>query len=797
MLKIQNLSDWNPEICRVENRKSVGLEFQNLSDWNIMNTGFIEKQGAALNLNYTQQLQRLNEYQKAAVFDESNACLVNANVGSGKTTVLITKVMYLHYEKQIPYEQMVVLTFTNKAADEIKDRLYALEPEITEEQLWGFGTFHSVCLTMLKKMLPVENWGYTKEFMVMDPDEELEMAEQLILTYQLKIKYKNRLKKRLEQKNSKYQDDIEKLKALLKEEKRRQDKMTFDELLENTCKLVKMSAEKMDSAEIEEASKKNANLQDNENTGLHDISWIIVDEVQDSDEKQLELIDCLKKPETCFFAVGDPNQVIYSWRGSAFHIFYQLKTKYQATELTLPVNYRSSSEILAVARCFMQQGGTLQGGRESGDKIQVRNMYDPFQEADYLAGRIRELHTSGLPYREIAIFYRLQNQSEIFEHVFEKEGIPFEVSLKKTVKDIPVLDWMIRVLRFSVNPKDKSSSIAVLADKRYGDGMSVKEAETMLAILCANRKIQMDTLQSDNQEINSKLCKLDICKKMLGFSQTYDKIQTATAEDLWNYFSLENHLHPTTASYVEDRTYVMDFLERMIAYQKEQQKNVVEGFSEFLNMASLYGMNILKKEIHNENDTVKLMTLHASKGLEFSHVFITGVNYGLIPLQTKSFEEEEEEQRLFFVGITRAKEHLELSYYTNPGQYRAAPGPSRYLRMIPGNLIEGQEKDKESSATHLQDLKRQILAARTNQSEHIELQEAGKISECKTPSANTGTKNLSLEDDMVTTEKRRVRHPKYGTGSVVREDDMMITVDFDDYGEKELMKMFGGLEELS
>lgn len=718
--------------------------------------------------NYTQQLQRLNEYQKAAVLDESSACLVNANVGSGKTTVLITKVMYLHYEKQIPYEQMVVLTFTNKAADEIKERLYALEPEITEEQLWGFGTFHSVCLTMLKKILPVENLGYTKEFMVMDPDEELEMAEQLILTYQLKIKYKNRLKKRLEQKNSKYQDDIEKLKALLKEEKRRQDKMTFDELLENTCKLVKMSEQKMD-----------------------DISWIIVDEVQDSDEKQLELIDCLKKPQACFFAVGDPNQVIYSWRGSAFHIFYQLKTKYQATELTLPVNYRSNSEILAVARCFMQQGGTLQGGRESGDKIQIRNMYDPFQEADYLAGRIRELHASGLPYREIAVFYRLQNQSEIFEHVFEKEGIPFEVSLKKTVKDIPVLDWLIRVLRFSVNPKDKSSGIAALADKKYGDGMSVKEAEKTIDSLCETRKMQIETPQSEKQKINS-----DIRRQMLGFSQAYFNARSTTAEDLWNYFSLEDHLHPTTALYVEDRTYVMDFLERMITYQKEQQKNVVEGFSEFLNMASLYGMNILKKEIHNENDTVKLMTLHASKGLEFSHVFITGVNYGLIPLQTKSFEEEEEEQRLFFVGITRAKEHLELSYYTSPGQYRAAPGPSRYLRMIPGNLIEGQEKDRESPAAHLQDLKRQILAARTNQSEHIELQEAGKISECKNPSANTGTKNLSLEDDMVTTQKRRVRHPKYGTGSVVREDDMMITVDFDDYGEKELMKMFGGLEEL-
>ena len=386
----------------------------------------------------------------------------------------------------------------------------------------------------------------------------------------------------------------------------------------------------------------------------------------------------------------------------------------------------------------------------------------------------------------------MQNQSEIFEHVFEKEGIPFEVSLKKTVKDIPVLDWLIRVLRFSVNPKDKSSGIAVLADKKYGDGMPVKEAEKTIDSLCATRKIQIETPQSEKQKINS-----DIRKQMLGFSQAYFNARSTTAEDLWNYFSLEDHFHPTTASYVEDRTCVMDFFTHMITYQKEQQKNVVEGFSEFLNMASLYGMNILKKEIHNENDTVKLMTLHASKGLEFSHVFITGVNYGLIPLQTKSFEEEEEEQRLFFVGITRAKEHLELSYYTSPGQYRAAPGPSRYLRMIPGNLIEGQEKDRESPAAHLQDLKRQILAARTNQSEHIELQGAGKISGCKNPSANTGTKNLSLEDDMVTTQKRCVRHPKYGTGSVVREDDTMITVDFDDYGEKELMKMFGGLEELS
>lgn len=721
-------------------------------------------------MNYKEQLQRLNEYQKAAVFDESNACLVNANVGSGKTTVLITKVMYLHCERQIPYRQMVVLTFTNKAADEIKERLLALEPDIPEEELWGFGTFHSVSLRMLKEQLPVEQLGYTKNFTVMDPDEEVELAEQLIVTYQLKIKYKNRLKKRLEQQKSKYKDDIETLKVLLQEAKKSQDKMTFDELLTNTCKLLKDDRESQDK--IERGT----------------LSWIIVDEVQDSDEKQLALIDCLKSPNTHFFAVGDLNQVIYSWRGSAFHIFYQLKTKYQATELTLPVNYRSSKEILAVARCFMQQGGVLEGSRaetESGEKIQIRKMYDPFQEADYLAGRIRELHEAGVPYREIAIFYRLQEQSAVFEQVFAREGIPFEVSLKKTVKDLPVLNWLLKVLRFAVNPRDLASGIAAITDKKYGDGMTVREAEKELAFLIE------DSIGAESENLNriqetEKEVSVGLADCMIGFEKEYRDCASITAEEIWNYFSLDSYLHPTTAGYRENRALVRDFLQRMIAYQEEKKEKVLDGFREFLNLSSLYGIHILQKEIHNEDDSVKLMTLHASKGLEFSYVFITGVNYGLIPLQTKSFEEEEEEQRLFFVGITRAKERLELSYYTNPGQYRAMPGPSRFLRMIPGKLVEGGESEKTDAAAHLQELKREILKKR-------------QMEEDKR-SSNSYTEKKKQQDPVLKMNRtdqrppKKVKHSKYGYGVIISEDDIMIKVMFEDYGEKDLMKAFTALE---
>lgn len=714
-------------------------------------------------MKYKEQLQRLNEYQKAAVFDESNACLVNANVGSGKTTVLITKVMYLHYEKQVPYRQMVVLTFTNKAADEIKERLLALEPDIPEEELWGFGTFHSVSLRMLKEQLPVEQLGYTKNFTVMDPDEETELAEQLIVKYQLKIKYKNRLKKRLEQQKSKYQDDIETLKVLLQEAKKNQDKMTFDELLTNTCKLLKDYRESQDK--IEGGTP----------------SWIIVDEVQDSDEKQLALIDCLKSPETHFFAVGDPNQVIYSWRGSAFHIFYQLKTKYQATELTLPVNYRSSKEILAVARCFMQQGGALESSRtesRDGEKIQIRKRYDPFQEADYLAGRIQKLHEVGVRYQEIAIFYRLQEQSAVFEQVFAREGIPFEVSLKKTVKDLPVLNWLLKVLRFAVNPRDLASGIAALTDKKYGDGITVREAEKELAFLIEDRigaeSENLNRIQETEKEVS-----VGLADCMIGFEKEYQDCAIITAEEIWNYFSLDSYLHPTTADYRENRALVRDFLQRMIAYQEEKKEKVLDGFREFLNLSSLYGIHILQKEIHNEEDSVKLMTLHASKGLEFSYVFITGVNYGLIPLQTKSFEEEEEEQRLFFVGITRAKEHLELSYYTNPGQYRAMPGPSRFLRMIPGKLVEGGELEKTDAAAHLQELKREILKNR-------QTEEDKRNSKQQDPIRKT--------DQADQRPPKKVKHSKYGYGVIISEDDIMIKVVFEDYGEKNLMKAFTALE---
>lgn len=691
-------------------------------------------------MHYEKELERLNEYQREAVLDESDACVVNANVGSGKTTVLISKIVYLHYAKNISYKDMIVLTFTNKAANEIKERLMVSDESIKSEELEGFGTFHSVALHLLKEVLPIEKIRYEKDFLVIEPDEELDIALQIIQEEKLKIKYKNRLKKRLEQamviekeeeKVSPYDDDIFKLAELLKEEKIKQNKMSFSDILQNANLLL----------------------------GEHKIEpkWIIIDEVQDSDKIQLDFIDKLKGENTKLFAVGDPNQVIYSWRGSSLNVVYTLKHKYNAKELSLPINYRSSNAILEAARCFQQNGSRLMGARETENKIIVKNHYNPFNEACYLVDKIKEIHKSGVPYKEIAIFYRLQNQSQVFEDVFLKNDIPFEVSMKKTISDSPVLNWMIKLFRFCVNPNDFSSAIYVLSNKEYGEKMTEKTA----------RKIVKE----------QNIIKSELLEKMHEFISKCSEIKMA--EEIYNYFEFDKYIKPTSATYIDDKEAINALLNIIIEYVKEKQMIFLDGLREFINSSALYGVNILKKDINSDIDAVKLMTLHASKGLEFSYVFITGVNYGLIPLHTRDMEEEEE-QRLFFVGITRAKDYLELSYYTNPDYHKAAPGESRYIHMIPEKLIQN-DKVKNNNV-NLQELKKQIQEAKAQ----------GKKEEVSV----TETVELPVVEEINETTTKKVSHKKYGTGKVLKEDDMMIEVEFENYGVKEFIKAFSELESL-
>lgn len=752
-------------------------------------------------------LNKLNPYQKEAVLDESPACLVNANVGSGKTTVLTAKVRYLCEQKGVDPKDLMVLTFTNKAANEIRERLENLTGK--EEDLW-FGTFHSVALRMLQTILPVEELGYTKEFQVCIPEEEMQMAQQLITEQNLQIKYKNRLKKRLDQSRQKsgrkpkdYGDDFERLCTLLEEEKKKQNKMTYEELILHTGQLLQSHPEILRPL------------------------WLIIDEVQDCDQSQLDLLDSLMGKDSHLFAVGDPNQVIYSWRGSAFQIFFQLKNRYQAMELSLPINYRSSGTILSAARRFLQNGSTLEGVKSEGGKVQIRKQYDPFQEAEDLAARIRELHMQGIPYHEIGILYRLQNQSALLEQVLTRNGIPVHVAVKEKMEDIPVVQWFFHVLRFCVNHSDTTSGVEALCNKTYGEGWTTKKALQQI-----RRWETEETLPKDSPLFSG----------MVNVQE--DVFVTATTDQLWERFSLDRYLMPSRAGYREDKVRIMGIFAGI------REKGSVR---EFLNDVALYGIpllysvektnpvaenqitedlttncsntedfdgkeqtyiGIVKKEKFREEaeDAVQLMTLHASKGLEFTCVFIIGVNDGLLPLRGTGFEQEEEDRRLFFVGMTRAKEQLELSYYTSPDGYGILPGPGKYLKMFPKDLIEGLDEPKYaegSAAEHLQAMKRQILQAREERTLQMPEEDFRTISpeiDVEKPDTdpcrheekeeNPAKSATNHTDADSVANQPRVAHEKYGVGTVISENEDTITIRFDDYGEKELLKMFTVLHPL-
>lgn len=277
----------------------------------------------------------------------------------------------------------------------------------------------------------------------------------------------------------------------------------------------------------------------------------------------------------------------------------------------------------------------------------------------------------------------------------------------------------------------------------------------------------------------------------------------ASAAELFEYFGLREALHPTSAGYAEDERLVLEFLEKMCVscsrgdageIREAGQKGVSEtgaakipeiswedggkvcfadAVRKFINSSALYGMqaDAGEKTADEEprkrgeaQDRVRLMTLHASKGLEFDTVFIIGVNQGLIPLQCRSFEQEEEERRLFFVGITRAKNSLELSWYTNPGEPGVLGEPGRYLRMIPEQVLErGDRKSPEERRSDLQRMGRQVREQIRKKEESVR-------------------------------EVLRVRHRKYGEGVLVAEDEMTVTAEFEGYGRKQFLKALNEVE---
>lgn len=369
-------------------------------------------------------LARLDEAQLSAVLCDSPSAVVRAPVGSGKTHVLAHRVLFLHRVRAVPLRRMAVLTFTNRAAAEIRARIVALSDggRPDPDHLWLVGTFHGVARALLSQALPIDRIGYGPDFTVLDDEGCERLLEDLISRHHLRIRGRRRLRARLRAREcmALSRDDLPRLAALYADEKRAAHAMDFDDLIGYATQLLDLRDSK--AFAMADRGTGDAPRED------YAPSCVVVDELQDCEPRELDFLRSLRGRDASFFAVGDPHQAIYSWRGSLPEVFSRARTDLGRHEHVLRRNYRSTRTILECARTVLgpqpELGGELTSTRDLGKRIVLRRDHDPLSEALYLAERVAGLRVEGIPYGEMAILFRLRAQAEVIRAALVGRGIP-------------------------------------------------------------------------------------------------------------------------------------------------------------------------------------------------------------------------------------------------------------------------------------------------------------------------------------------------------------------------------------
>ncbi len=637
--------------------------------------------------------QRLNQQQRHAVFHPTNYTLLAAMVGSGKTTVLIAKIFYLHFIQHVPFEKMVVLTFTNKAAREIKERIALFMGDGTQQKaLRYFGTFHAVARQLLEEHPQLTSLGFKPGFLILDEQEKQNFLERIITQEGLRLKYQSKLAKRWKSfketgsvlmGNMKEPDDLERLIELAEQEKRRNNCMDFDDLLEHALSLLQ--------------------------TKVHQPpEWIIVDEFQDCNAVQLDLIAGLKAEDSKLFFVGDPNQSIYAWRGSKEHIFKEVYAQGQATWMELPYNYRSTKSILGVAEnLLLEQNSALIATRQAGNPIALVKHFDDQQEAFYLREQILKLQQEKEGKASVAILFRTHEQIKIVEAVFKQANIPMQLSKQHGIYADPVHTFLLHVFKLCCRPHDIDACLAVLCDKKFG--IFKRSAKLIKAL----HRAEADQSALDaailyvRQNKPEQLAFVYFLQQVKGFTQHFLTRDERQTNKLLSYLGLTELLKPTSVHHA-DYLQALDTAWTQLCLFMDQKSwgTPAETFLLALDQVVLEASFFINERQKEQGKGVHLMTIHAAKGLEFDHVFISGVNTGIVPLQRHQRSQNlKEEKRLLFVAITRGKNTVEMGWHVQPSFPQATPEPSYFLNAIPESLLERRvpasvaDKETEQGAT--------------------------------------------------------------------------------------------------
>ena len=717
------------------------------------------------------QTELLNDVQRAAVEHTDGPVLIFAGAGSGKTRVLTNRIAYLLEEKKVFPDRILAVTFTNKAAGEMKSRLERMVGAPARD-LW-VGTFHSMCVRMLRR--DGRKIGISPNFAIMDDADQRAIVREVIADLDFDerqvvpgaalaeiSKAKNNLwsPDEYEQKNPSFAG--ERYAQVYREYDRRlaeSNGLDFDDLISRAIQLLDRDEE----ARARYQTK---------------FKYILVDEYQDVNYAQYRLVATLAKEHGNVTVVGDDDQSIYSWRGSDYRMILRFEEDFPgATVFKLEENYRSTQTILEAANELVahnagRQPKTLFTKRAEGEKVTAFQAESERAEVRYVMEKIKEHVREGAAYRDFLVLYRTNAQSRYFEEGFLAEGIPYRVVggvgfyARSEVKD------MLSYLRYIVNPSDAVAFRRIVNVPRRSIGQ-----QTLASLLEAANQSNVSVGQA---VFDSNLLKRAVPKKQRELERFAELIADlreraktfSISELLIAVMEESGYLRELQADETAEGRARVENLQELVGVAREFEKNPETGttLDDFLaNIALISDIDTLDADA----SFVTLMTMHAAKGLEFPIVFLTGLEEGVFP-HTRALTdmaELDEERRLAYVGVTRAMDRLYLSFAARRtlfGNTFSHPR-SRFIEEMPSlEVIGGIGLGQRPGGGRWRE-----------------------VSIHENAGAGVG---MDLHPG------NKVRHPKWGEGTVVdvvgAGGDGLLTINFPNVGQKMVMLKYAPLEKV-
>ena len=776
-----------------------------------------------------ENLDMLNDRQREAVLQTEGPVLILAGAGSGKTRVLTQRIAYLIEEKKVNPWNILAITFTNKAAGEMRERVDAIVG-FGAESIW-VSTFHSMCVRILRRY--IDRLGFDTNFTIYDTDDSKSVMKEICKRLNIDTKiYKERAllaeissakdelvspeeyslntmgdfsKRRTAEAYREYQDTLKKNNAL-----------DFDDLIVKTVELFRMNPDVLDSYQER-------------------FRYISVDEYQDTNTAQFELVRLLSQKYRNLCVVGDDDQSIYKFRGANIRNILDFEKVFpEAAVVKLEQNYRSTQTILDAANAVIRNNTARKDKRlwtdqKEGEKVHFRRFETAYEEAEFIASDIvQKKKRYGAQYRDFAVLYRTNAQSRLLEERFILEGIPYDVVggvnfyARKEIKD--VLAYLktiengrddLAVKRIINVPRRGIGATTILRVQDYADGRGI----SFFDALCEADQIM--AVGKSASKIKPFVTMIRAFRSKMEYYGLEELVQ-----DVLDTTGYGKELEESDEEDAQDRLQNIDeFISKVVAYETSHDEPTLSGFLEEVALVADVD------NVDGADNRALLMTLHAAKGLEFPFVYLSGMEDGIFPgYMTISSDDPsamEEERRLAYVGITRAKEELTLTcarqrMVRGETQYNPV---SRFVREVPQELLDEklpmfrkmpeleefqenpQIRERFRSAPYggnygtapVSDFRPKAVAKpRRTAEENKPFIARGLDSLSGVNGLNRGGQGKAAALEYA--QGDRVSHMKYGEGTVLQiEDsprDYRVTVDFDRAGTKIMYAAFAKLKRI-